>query len=146
MTRKVQVPLGQPSSSPEHCHTEKRGGADAKRRGCLARSGEHAVRQQVVAAALRLRALLRHLPAVWGAGVLQHRAAGGGAAAARHAGPDGGVPEPQLRQRRVPRALSAQSAEGQQVRRVRHWELLWGHKLGPAILHVLCQHPGHHSR
>lgn len=99
-----------------------------------------------MAAADGLHPLLYHLPAVRGAGFLQHRAAGGGQAAPGHGGPEAGVPEPELRQRRVPRTLSGQSADGQQVRRVRPQELHCYFELGPGILHVLRQHSGHHSR
>lgn len=99
-----------------------------------------------MAAAHRLRAVLRRLPALRRARFLQPRAAGGGPAARGHGSPEARVPQRQLRQRRVARALSAQSADGQQVRRLRPQERLRRLQLGPGVLHVLRQHSGNHRR
>lgn len=71
-----------------------------------------------MAAAHGLRGVLCHLSAVRSSGFLHHRAAGGGEAAAGAGGVEAGVSEPELRQRRVPGALAAQSFSSQQVRRV----------------------------
>lgn len=99
-----------------------------------------------MAAADGLRSLLCHLPAVRGAGVLQHRAAGGGEADARPGSPEAGAAQPELRQRRVPRPAAGQRAQGQQVRRVGLQERVLSLQLGPGVVHVLRQHAGHHHR
>lgn len=99
-----------------------------------------------MAAAHGLRGVLCHLSAVRSSDFLHHRAAGGGKAAARTGGVEAGVSEPELRQRRVPGALAAQSFSSQQVRRVGAQEQLFSFQLGPDILHVLRQHSGHHGR
>lgn len=86
--------------------------------GCLRVTGRYEFCGPVVAAPHGLCRLLCHLPVVRSAGFLQHRAADGGQAATRHGGPEAGVPQPQLHQRRVLRTLSGQGAGGQQVWRV----------------------------
>lgn len=113
-------------------------GSDAKTRNAFSR--------QVVVAVNRLYTLLYHLPAIRSPGFLQHRAAGGGKAAPRPGSLEAGVSEPELRQRRVPRAAPAQSVDGQQVWRVRRQKHLLSFELGPRIFHVLRQHSGHHNR
>lgn len=155
----VQVQLGQPpkkvpTQRRREEEKEKKEVAETEREAPASCSTDvnpgvktrHAFRRQVVAAAHRLHSVLCHLPAVRSSGFLQHRAAGGGQAAPWNGNAEAGVPEPELRQRRVPRTLSGQSADGQQVRRLRPQELLRDFKLGPGILHVLRQHSGHHRR
>lgn len=90
-----------------------------------------------MAVAHRLYIVLCHLPAFRSPDFLHHRAADGGQAATRYGSSEEGVSEPELRQRRVPRKLSAQSAGGQQVRRLRPQKRLRYLKLGPGIVHVL---------
>ena len=99
-----------------------------------------------MAASHGLRGVLCHLSAGRGSGFLRHRAADGGKAAAGTGGAEAGVPEPELRQRRVPGAPAAQGFGSQQVRRVGAQEQLCSLQLGPDILHVLRQHSGHHGR
>lgn len=147
----LQVQLGQPSKFPTQRKKREKSRRGGKHRRPAAPlefpcSWNDAFSRQVLAPAVRLRALLYHIPALRSSGVLQHRAARGGNAATRNGNPERGVSEPELRQRRVPRPLSAQSAEGQKVRRLRPQELIRTVQLGPGIIHVLRQHFSHHCR